>query len=286
VSLPAPKGKATRGLACSTVLEFQRGTGVPVVCWHTLSDDLETYQNLTRQLGDRTIFGVVSPSVTQDTALTATVEQIVADGLAALRQSGLTESSALVGYSWGGLLAFEAARQLTLAGMPPPYVGLIGTAPPLVRRSRVTRLLHLLRLAPTRAWTVFRHGRSNPDDPLSTTLLRAGRLLLAKGAAPDARIWKSPREQAHVQIGFAYNPQPVIPVKIHLFRELALRHHVDHLGYIRFDQPDFGWHAWAGVAPTVLWVEGHHNHIMGSESVEQIAALMQMHLDGQPQLKT
>ena len=43
----------------------------------------------------------------------------------------------MVGYSWGGLLAFEAARQLTLAGMPPPYVGLIGTAPPA--RAQIAR---------------------------------------------------------------------------------------------------------------------------------------------------
>jgi thioesterase domain-containing protein len=265
--------------ASSTVVQLRRGSGIPLVCWHSLSGDLETYQNFTNQLGDRPIFGVISPSVTHDADLAPSVEEMVADGLAALRRFGLIESPAMVGYSWGGLLAFEAARQLTLAGTPPPYVGLIGTAPPITRRSRADRLLHLLRWGPARAWGVFRNGRTKSDEKLSAPFRRAARLLLAQGAIPDARLWKTPLEQAHVQIGFAYNPQPIVPVKLHLFRELALLHHVDHLGYIRYDKKDFGWHPWAGVEPTVLWVEGHHDHIMESHSVQQIARLMETQLD-------
>jgi thioesterase domain-containing protein len=207
------------------------------------------------------------------------VEKMVADGLAALRRFGLIEPAAMVGYSWGGLLAFEAARQLTVAGMPPAYVGLIGTAPPITRRSRTTRLLHLLRWGPTRAWAVFRNGRARPEEKLSAALRRAARLLLARGAVPDARLWKTRLEQMHVQLGFAYDPRPIVPVKLHLFRELALLHHVDHLGYIRYDKADFGWRPWAGVEPTVLWVDGHHDHIMASESVQQIAGLIERQLD-------
>jgi thioesterase domain-containing protein len=261
------------------VVQLRQGTGVPLVCWHSLSGDLEAYQNLTKYLGERPIFGVISPSVTHDVDLAPSVEEIVADGLAALERFGLTEPAAMVGYSWGGLLAFEAARQLTVAGMPPAYVGLIGTAPPITRRSRATRLLHLLRWGPARAWRVFRNGRAKPEEKLSAVFRRAARLLLPQGAVPDARLWETPLEQAHVQLGFAYDPRPTIPVKLHLFRELALLHHVDHLGYIRYDKPDFGWHPWAGVAPTVLWVEGHHDHIMESDSVQQIARLMEMQLD-------
>jgi len=265
--------------ACSTVVQLRRGSGIPLVCWHSLSGDLETYQNFTNQLGDRPIFGVISPSVTHDADIAPSVEEMVADGLDALRRVGLNESPAMVGYSWGGLLAFEAARQLTIAGTPPPYVGLIGTAPPLTRRSRADRLLHLLRWGPARAWRVFRNGRAKSDERLSAPFRRAARLLLARGAVPDARLWKTPREQAHVQVGFTYNPRPIVPVKLHLFRELALIHHVDHLGYIRYDKRDFGWRPWAGVEPTVLWVEGHHDHIMESHSVQQIARLMEMQLD-------
>jgi thioesterase domain-containing protein len=185
----------------------------------------------------------------------------------------------MIGYSWGGLLAFEAARQLTVAGMPPAYVGLISTAPPIARRSRTTRLVHLLRWGPARAWKVFRNGRANSEEKLSGALRRAARLLLAQGAVPDARLWKTRLEQMHVQLGFAYDPRPTVPVKLHLFRELALLHHIDHLGYIRYDKPDFGWYPWAGVEPTVLWVDGHHDHIVESKSIQQIARLMEMQLD-------
>ncbi len=271
--------RLTRNPGSSTVVQLRRGSGIPLVCWHSLSGDLETYQNFTNQLGDRPIFGVISPSVTHDADLARSVEEMVADGLAALRRFGLIESPAMVGYSWGGLLAFEAARQLTLAGMPPPYVGLIGTAPPITRTSRADRLLHLLRWGPSRAWRVFRNGRAKSDEKLSAPFRRAARLLLAQGAVPDARLWKTPLEQAHVQVGFAYDPRPIVPVKLHLFRELDLLHHVDHLGYIRYDKKDFGWRPWAGVEPTVLWVEGHHDHIMESHSVQQIARLMETQLD-------
>ena len=111
---------ASKDRELSTVVQFRQGTGVPLVCWHSLSGDLETYQSFTRYLGDRPVFGVISPSVTHDAELPPSVEEMVADGLAALRRFGLTESPAMVGYSWGGLLAFEAARQLTLAGVPHP----------------------------------------------------------------------------------------------------------------------------------------------------------------------
>ena len=114
---------------------------------------------------------------------------------------------------------------------------------------------------------------------MSAVFRRAARLLRAQGAVPDPHLWKTPLEQAHVQRGFAYDPRPAVPLKLHLFRELALRHHRDHLGYIRYDKPDFGWRRWAGVEPTVLWVEGHHDHIMRSESVQQIAKLIETQLD-------
>ncbi len=279
---PTLKGliRLTTERAFSTVVQLREGSGVPLVCWHTLSGDLETYQHLADQLGERPIFGIISSSVAHDAGPAPSMEKIVSDGLAELKRIGMEEAPAMVGYSWGGLLAFEAARQLTLAGMPPPYVGLIGTTPPITRRSRATRLLHFLRWGPKRAWKrIFRKRSGASEETLRDSLRRAARLLLSNGIFPETRSWKVPLAEAHVRLGFAYHPRTTVPVKLHLFRDVAWRHYRDHLGYVRYDKPDFGWDQWAGIAPTLTWVDGRHDNIMLGESVHKIARQIETHLD-------
>jgi amino acid adenylation domain-containing protein len=60
----------------------------------------------------------------------ATVERLAAAYIEELRKTGETEPFCLLGYSFGGLVAVEMARQLQSKGVAPPLVLLIDTAYP------------------------------------------------------------------------------------------------------------------------------------------------------------
>jgi amino acid adenylation domain-containing protein len=241
----------------STVVQLRKGKGRPLVCWYGLSGDLEEYQQfLQKQIGDRSIYAVISPAIINETRLPRTLEEAATTGLAALKQAGLSEPPALLGYSWGGLLAFEAARQLTIAGTPPPFVGLVGTHPPVTRRSRLSRAAHLVRWAPVSLWR--RATAKRPPEKLRVTLGRLAWLFSGSGSIPPPLTWPKPIFEAHVRMGFQYLPLPIVPVSIHLFRDNATRKFVDHYGYLRYDKSDLGWAKWAENEPTVQWLEGSH----------------------------
>jgi thioesterase domain-containing protein len=140
--------------------------------------------------------------------------------------------------------------------------------------------MHFLLWGPKRAWKrIFRKRRVTSEDSLFDSLRRALRLLFSKGALPETRSWKGSLVEAHVRLGFAYHPQPAVPVKIHLFRDLAWRHYRDHLGYVRYDKPDFGWQQWAGIKPTLTWHDGRHDNIMKGDSAPELARLIETELD-------
>ena len=260
-----------------TVVRLRDGVGCPLICWYGLSGDLEEYRLLLAQpLGDRPVYGVVSPAVINAADLPVRLEEAVSAGLARLRQCGVDGPMALLGYSWGGLLAFEAARQLTAAGSPPVFTGLIGTQPPVIPRLPLERALHLLRWAPVSLWRRVRRPDGVPA--WRSTLGRLRWLFGHRGFQPPPQPWPTPLHHAHVQMGFDYVPSPLVPVSVHLFRELATRDSVDHYGYLRYDLRDLGWGRWVCNPPIVEWFQGDHLSPINGAAVVELAELLKRHL--------
>ncbi|WP_448642087.1 acetoacetate--CoA ligase [Geodermatophilus sp. URMC 63] len=98
------------------------------------------------------------------TPLVATVEETVPDG-----------DVRLAGYSFGGLVAYEMARQLTAAGRSVTFLGLIDTEPPFGRLSRVSRVLRTL------AWWIALVVPGMVEDTVAGVLRRR----LGRSAPPD-----------------------------------------------------------------------------------------------------
>src|SRR3546814_9517047 len=65
----------------------------------------------------------------------ASVEALAQANLEALTQRGLAQPRWIGGYSFGGLVAFEMARQLAQQGTPPERVVIIDAPAPLERTS-------------------------------------------------------------------------------------------------------------------------------------------------------
>ena len=94
------------------------GARTPLYCVHALGGEVLYYYRLARQLGtDQPVYGLQArPLDGQAEAPRVTIEEMAAEYLDAVRSLQPAGPYLLAGYSFGGVVAFEMARQLTGAG--------------------------------------------------------------------------------------------------------------------------------------------------------------------------
>jgi non-ribosomal peptide synthase protein (TIGR01720 family) len=97
------------------------GSRTPLFCVHALGGEVLYYYRLARQLGtDQPLYGLQARPVDGENGQTeaprVTIEEMAAEYLDAVRSLQPAGPYLLVGYSFGGIVAFEMARQLTGAG--------------------------------------------------------------------------------------------------------------------------------------------------------------------------
>ncbi|WP_281356742.1 condensation domain-containing protein [Amycolatopsis anabasis] len=92
------------------------GTGAPLFCVHAGLGLSLPYLGLAAHLGDRPIYGLQSPNVDGTGAFPASVEEVAAEYLGRIREIQPHGPYHLLGWSFGGLLAYEMAVQLQAAG--------------------------------------------------------------------------------------------------------------------------------------------------------------------------
>jgi amino acid adenylation domain-containing protein len=94
------------------------GPRPPIVCFHPVGGNVLCYQRLAEELGsDQPLYMVQAFGLEEGQTLLPTVEEMTASYLEAMR--GIVPEGPLVfaGWSFGGLLAYEAACRLTRAGV-------------------------------------------------------------------------------------------------------------------------------------------------------------------------
>ncbi len=112
----------------SLVLLQPRGDRKPFVCVHPVGGNVLCYLDLARHLGpDQPFYALQSPPPGEGCD---TIEQMAARYLKELREIQPEGPYRLGGWSMGGLVAFEMARQLAGEGEMPELVALIDTPPP------------------------------------------------------------------------------------------------------------------------------------------------------------
>ncbi len=113
--------------AASPVVPIQpNGTKPAVYCIGALNGEVILYRRLALELGqDQPLYGLQPFSLIHRSS---TVEMLAANYIEELQQRGERRPFCLVGYSFGGLVAIEMARQLRKSGNEPPFVALIDSA--------------------------------------------------------------------------------------------------------------------------------------------------------------
>ncbi|TFV73351.1 acetoacetate--CoA ligase [Blastococcus sp. CT_GayMR19] len=128
------------------VLKAGEASEAPLYLVHGVYGDVDGYRGLCEHLDTRaTVYGIEG-SLIDPSGRAKTIEEIAAENVAELSSFQPTGPVRLAGFSFGGLVAFEMARQLAEAGRTPEHLALLDVRPP---KGSLTRFENLLRKAST-----------------------------------------------------------------------------------------------------------------------------------------
>jgi thioesterase domain-containing protein len=108
-----------------------RGSNARIFCVHPSGGNVVCYLELARSFGtSRPIWGIQCPGLRDESAIPANVEAAAARYIEAIQTVQPTGPYYLIGYSTGGVIAYEIARQLEMAGDPVALLALLDTTAP------------------------------------------------------------------------------------------------------------------------------------------------------------
>jgi thioesterase domain-containing protein/acyl carrier protein len=253
--------------ATSCLVSFRsKGTRPPLFCLHGIFGEVEEYFHLVQALGDdQPVFGVRSPALEDLSRLPRSMEEAAAEVVPWIRKIQPRGAPSLIGYSWGGLLAFEVARQLAVTDGIQCFTGMVGTSAPMRPTNFASRLSHLFRYFPPWLWNLTTdHKRRWRRLHRWREMALATKQSLAEPRLP-VRDWLSSSISRHLFcLVEKYHPPVGSEVTIDLFRELnsydARAHPLQP--WCTCHLPDGGWHRWVHNQPHIHWLDGDHVSII------------------------
>ncbi|MDB5313855.1 MAG: mycocerosate synthase [Gemmataceae bacterium] len=207
------------------LVELQkRGFRPPLFLVHPPGGIVVCYQALARHLGrDRPVYGIRARGVYGDETLPATLEEMAAEYVAAIRTVQPAGPYFVGGWSLGGVAAFEVARQLLATGEPVGQLVLLDTTLPFADVNE-QYLGGIDRTGREYGFdmTLDELAALGPDDQLPFLWEHVRKLGLIEEDAPPALVRQMLDDlkrlfHAHVKLTTEYAVRPY-PGRITLFR--------------------------------------------------------------------
>jgi thioesterase domain-containing protein len=276
-------------IAIRAVPEPNRPTLVLV---HPVGGGVAAYFRLARLLADdQPVYAIENRSgLDRPTQPLESIEEMAASYLELLRAADLGSSLVLGGYSMGGLIAYEMARQLARSGQRrPDLVAIIDT--------------------PATLEAAAGEESMSTEDVLTMSAVVCGPLGIDLPLDPDALNDASPTGRVELLID-ALRARKVLPAGIGgaVFRQLLIgiqandraqrryrpgrydgavllfraREHTAVLAEAAgacYDQPAFGWEEFCGGSLEVVPIPGAHLQLLEDPGVRSLASFLQHALD-------
>jgi amino acid adenylation domain-containing protein len=256
------------------------GSRVPLVCFHPVGGNVLCYRGLADALGaDQPVYMVQSYGLEEGQTLYPTVEAMTAAYLSAMRGVVPTGPVALAGWSFGGLLAWEAASQLQRNGADVRAVVVLdGVAVPDVVRELLQKdeseylaalfdEMGMIDAATLRPLT--------PDQRLDLILERAkGGHFLPDGMDRAGMRRLMSLFQNNGLAAVRYRPRP-LEGKLLLVRPKAASKQAPGVP----GDPLNGWGPLASAGVTLRWMEGTHGQMLQQPWLDQLAGYLRGWLD-------
>ena len=254
-------------------LYIVHGAGLHVLKFNSLSNYLAS---------DQPVYGLQARGVDGVEAPLTTIEEMAAHYVADVLAHNPSGPYALAGYSYGGIIAFEMAKQLLAAGHQIAFLGMLDTyahqpdhhRAPVARRWR--QLTFQTKNLTYKLWLLLRRPRLvlryyNP------ALLRRLVARFRYSVAEQAALYETSHGYSP-QVGVvyqeaqaAYRLTPMPAVHLHLFRSVEQTYYME-------DKHFLGWRAFAA-GVTVHDIPGNHFTLFDSPHVQNCAHLVQQALN-------
>jgi amino acid adenylation domain-containing protein len=261
-----------------------RGDRAPLVCVHAIGGSALSFLPLARALGaDRPILAFHAPGVDDDAPPFDDLEAMARRYVDVLREARPTGALWLAGWSFGGLVAFEMARQLTEIGAEVAGLILLDTRLPAPERQARSDEAALLLLFAREQGIVLPAGEEDVQlgRSMEERIARLGALAAEQGVLPhdtvEAHLRRALRVyEAHLRAFARYRPRPA-DVRATLLRP------EEPLGSEAVAQltedPSGGWNALLSAPIALRRAPGDHFSLLRAPHVERVAALVREAID-------
>jgi amino acid adenylation domain-containing protein len=279
--------------ACSILVPIQaQGARRPFFCVHGFGGGVIGYASLARLLGpEQPFYGLQARGADGIDEPQTSIEDMAVSYLEAVRSVQPHGPYFLGGYCYGGVVAYEMARQLEQQGEEVAHLALFEASVPAGPREQWSPATVWAFLCNLPYWLrdFWRQGEN--DTPLLPHLRAKGRAawqaivrrrrawqpelgvdrVLGDAAAP-ARLQELMR--IHSQASHAYQPQGY-PGRVTLYRVRALR-------FLGAAAPTAGWSRLAGGGVEIKMIAGAHYNLLDTPYVESLAAQLRESLEHEP----
>jgi amino acid adenylation domain-containing protein len=257
-----------------------QGTKTPLYIVHGAGMNVLIYKAMSQQMdADQPVYGLQAKGLNGLDAPSESVEAMAADYVAAITAANPHGPYALAGYSFGGIIAFEMARQLLAAGREVKFLGLFDTYAeqsdyhdPWLRR-HVRHSLYVLKNIAYKCWLLSKH----PKEVLRLRLqsmrrATVGKLKYSKGEQYELINGHSYRlgvVQEVAQRNYRLVPQPLA---VQLFRCAERLYYTSDATYM-------GWREFALGGVQVHDMPGNHFNLFAPPHDAACARIVQAALN-------
>ncbi|WP_367182471.1 alpha/beta fold hydrolase [Edaphobacter sp.] len=262
------RGRLNPQLPSSIVAVQSGGSKAPLFMIHGVGGNVLNFYDLSRSLGaDQPVYGIEAQSLQQDATPLTSLEELAAYYVDEVRKIQPSGPYHFLGYSYGGFVAFEMARQLQIAGEKVSLVGMLDT--PVwrhtVREENGTLATAARQLAAV--WSPFFH-RLRPLTPMelfdavkSTILRTLYTFAIDRGKVIPTRL----RSVYHINSFAAVN---YVPKK--------LEGAVTLLRASREKGPrDLGWGRFTSQPARIFEIPGAHLQVLSNENLPRVVESLQ-----------
>lgn len=256
------------------------GTKLPLFCIHSRTHNVLNYFPLARHLNpDQPVYGLQPRTTDVDLILKLSIEEMASDYISEIQTVQPNGPYFLTGYSFGGLVAYEIARQLVAEGEKVELLALLDTynlreswfrpVPRYVRWfRRIAVHKHELGQCNLRGkfqyvWGILSRRFEDLEQEASESQYELNLNAIAL-------------ESAYAQVMKNYNPQPYAG-KITLFRATGLPEHELNLASVKIDKL-LGWSNLVNSIETYDLPCNHFNLVF-EPHVQNLAQGLQAYLD-------
>ena len=248
----------------------------PLFCVHSAGGNVLNYKALATALGpDQPFYALQAQGVDGHLALLTTLEAMAAQYIQAIRSVDPVGPYRLAGYSSGGVIAFEMARQLQQAGVGVALLAIIDTLAPADGQPRPSRLKKLWLM---RQWSL-KHVLQWRERRREMQLLAASYAVALENISPGKPLSDQIIGACLYRQFYAaqkvYAPQPYTGTLV-LFKGTAREAELTHLGA----GEKLGWEKHVSGAIRVVDIDSAHVQMMEQPAVAQLARALQQELAG------